>query len=90
VDPNKIWAAVGDPRISTGEIVGHTKGRKHTEEAKRKISQANKNLIGHRNSQYNTAWVYNLELQCSKKVHILEVPTYINEGWIRGRKIFTK
>jgi hypothetical protein len=37
-----------------------------------------------KNSQYGTMWIYNLELQESKKINKEDV---IPKGWLKGRKI---
>ena len=60
-------------------------GRKHLDETKRKIGEANsKHQKGEGNSQYGTMWVYNLELKQSKRISNDDP---IPKGWIIGRKI---
>lgn len=41
---------------------------------------------GCKNSQFGTCWIYNLELKENKKIDKKELETYINHGWIKGRK----
>ena len=68
-----------------GKGNGTFRNKSHTEESKRKMSEARKGKgVGKQNSQYGTKWVHNLQLKQSKKVskdHQLE------DGWIKGRKI---
>jgi len=64
---------------------GSFKGKTHTIETKKKMSQSHKDKhIGRKNSQYGTMWIYNLELKTNKKINSNED---IPEGWIRGRKM---
>lgn len=42
------------------------------------------NQKGSRNSQYGKIWIYNEELRLSKKI---KSDDYIEDGWIKGRKI---
>lgn len=61
------------------------KGKKHTEEFKKKIGSINsKKQFGSGNSQYGTMWIYNLELKESKRIMKTDP---IPEGWLKGRKI---
>ena len=63
-------------------------GRKHNEETKIKIGLANSiSNLGERNSQFGTVWIYNLELKVSKAIKKEELEVYIEQGWIKGRKI---
>src|SRR5574343_83136 len=60
----------------------HWYGKKHTEETKRKISEANKiSLKGEKNSQYGTMWITNGEI--NKKI---KKDKSIPEGFYKGRK----
>lgn len=62
-------------------------GHKHSEESKRKISEANKGKQnGIKNSQYNTTFVHNLELKKNKRVKKEDVDIWIAKGWIKGAK----
>ena len=62
-------------------------GKKHTEESKRKIGEKNKKNIGEKNSQYNTMWVYNMELKKNKKIKKDEWTYFSKQGWLIGRKM---
>ena len=60
------------------------KGKKHSEESKRKIGEANSvHQQGSGNSMYGSMWIYNLELKESKRIPKGKVP----DGWSKGRKI---
>lgn len=76
-----------DERLINGELVLFWKNRKHTQETKNKISDTfkkNKHQQGEKNSQYGTCWVMKGEV--SKKIKKDDLDTYINDGWIKGRK----
>jgi len=62
---------------------GTFKGKKHTEETKRKIGDANsKSNKGSKNPHYGTMWISNIELKESKRIKKTES---IPEGWVKGR-----
>jgi group I intron endonuclease len=64
------------------------KNKKHTEETKKKISEANsKHQKGKGNSQFGTIWIYNLEEKLSKKIKKEELPNFEKMGWLKGRKM---
>ena len=76
-----------DSRLLNGELVLFWKNRKHTQETKNKMSDTfrkNKHQQGEKNSQYGTCWVMKGEV--SKKIKKDDLDTYINDGWIKGRK----
>lgn len=63
-------------------------GRKHNDESKRKIGEANsKHQKGEGNSQYGTCWIHNLEEKISKKIPKDELEDWLELGWIKGRKM---
>jgi hypothetical protein len=61
------------------------KGKKHTEETKKKMSKSSKGKgKGVENSQYGTCWI--TKNGNNKKIKKEELPEYTRQGWIRGRK----
>ncbi len=63
---------------------GNFKGKKHTNESKRKIGEVtSKAQKGSGNSQYGTMWIMNLKLQQCRKI---KKDDPIPEGWVKGRK----
>lgn len=63
-------------------------GKHHTEEAKKKIGNANaKHQKGKKNSQYGTCWIHSLTAKVNKKIAKSELNSYLSKGWIKGRKI---
>jgi len=59
------------------------RGKKHTSETKKKMSDKAKERIGERNSQYGTCWV-NKDSK-NKKIKNSELKIYEKDGWEVGR-----
>jgi hypothetical protein len=60
-------------------------GKQHSDETKNKISKSSKgNGIGETNSQYGTCWI--TKDDSNKKIKKDDLETYLNEGWVKGRK----
>ena len=77
-----------DPRYLSGELVGNTKGKHLSSTHKKKIGDANsKRQKGNLNSNYGHVWVFNDKLKISKSIPKDELQDYLNEGWIKGRKM---
>lgn len=61
-------------------------GRKHTEETKKRIGEANsKHQTGKGNSQFGTCWIYNKETFENRKIKAVDIQSWISQGWIKGR-----
>ena len=57
-------------------------GKIHSDQAKKKISEANSKLTGQRNSQFGTMWITNGQENKKIKKDVDIIP----EGWYKGRK----
>lgn len=82
---NYMSVSIDDPRYLSGELVPLWTGRKHTEEAKRKIGEANKSLVGEKNPSYGTCWITNNIINKNIKKEELDNYLKLNEGWKKGR-----
>jgi hypothetical protein len=61
-------------------------GKKHKEESKLKMSESKKGTCsGEKNSQYGTCWITKEGI--NKKIKIDELDFYIENNWIKGRKL---
>ena len=88
---NSPWAKKLKEQGKTSKIGKRAfKGRKHTQEIKDKIGRKAiaRNTVGARNSQYETYWINN-EME-AKKIKKTELQSYLDNGWIKGRKGFMK
>ena len=82
------YVSVDDERYKRGELVPIWKNRKHKEETKEKMKNVfkkNKHQQGEKNSQYGTCWI--TKEGVNKKIKKEEINLYLQEGWIKGRKI---
>lgn len=59
-------------------------GKSHSEETKKKMSDSSNNK-GENNSQYGTCWIYKDSI--NKKIKKIDLGSYLELGWNRGRKI---
>ena len=78
-----------DPRYLNGELVNIWKGRKHSDETKRKIAEHFKKLNIHKGNDNPMAcrcWVYNDDLCENKCILKSELDNYLTNGWNKGRK----
>ena len=68
----------------------HFKNKKHTTNAINKMKDTFKKIHhqqGEKNSQYGTIWIYNDKLKKSKKIKKEDLNFYLNQGWLKGRKL---
>ena len=71
--------------VKAGYEFGVFFGKKHSEQTKQKMSESLKGKgIGKTNSQYGTCWVTKNGL--SKKIKKEELDSFIQDGWVKGRK----
>ena len=59
-------------------------GKKHSEETRKLLSKIH---TGSQNSQYGKCWIYNLDLKKSISIFKKDLQSYLNAGWIKGRKL---
>lgn len=62
------------------------RGRQHTNDAKQRIAEANRNNRLIYNPMWDRCWIYNLELQKNKVVLKTELNDWLKCGWLRGTK----
>lgn len=76
-------------RKKTCEQIGYPfLNKRHNDESKKKIGKANsKHQSGKGNSNYGNCWIHNLELKQSKSIPKSDLKQWLNQGWIKGRKI---
>jgi len=89
----KEWSAKGGKKtgrvnITNAHLEGKIRydtftGKTHSDETKRKISEANSKITGSKNSQYGTMWITNGKENKKIKKDVDSIP----EGWYKGRKI---
>lgn len=77
-----------DPRFISGEFVAIFKNRSHSKTTKEKIGAINRiKQKGNLNSQFGTCWIYNQKIKKNKKINIIELKSYEDKGWLKGRKM---
>jgi len=60
-------------------------GKKHSDVTKQKMSESSKGKgIGENNSQYGTCWI--TKDGTNKKIKKEDIGSYLNKGWVKGRK----
>ena len=61
------------------------KGKQHSDDTKKKMSESSKGTgTGETNSQYGTCWI--TKDGVNKKIKKETLNSYLNEGWVKGRK----
>lgn len=88
INGNSLMVYKDDPRYISGELIPYHKGRKHSEEHKRKISEARKrnSNIKEKQSCYNTKWIHNDKIEINKMIKVDNIDEYLQNGWELGRK----
>ena len=63
------------------------KGKKHSEETKLKMRKQASKRTGEKNSRYGKCWIYNLNLKENKCIPKSEIDKWLQDDWIKGRKM---
>ena len=79
---NQTISAIKASHTSGKHKYDNFTGKTHSDEAKKKIGEANSKLTGQRNSQFGTMWITNGQENKKIKKDIDIIP----EGWYKGRK----
>jgi hypothetical protein len=82
-----------DPEYRTNMLDVSTnsfKNKQHTLNSKLLMSNKAKLRIGKLSSSFDTCWIYHLHLQQSIKIKNEQLNTYLEQGWIKGRKLLFK
>jgi hypothetical protein len=84
---SKIFSLRMKKMHSEGKIKYNTfEGKSHSDETKQLISEIKKGTgTGETNSQYGTCWITKNDI--NKKIKKEDLDTYLNEGWLKGRKL---
>lgn len=77
-------ASIGREALKTKYPEGVWKGKTHSDETKLQMSKSGS---GTKNSQYGTCWIYSLEEKRSIKISSVDLETWIEKGWNKGRKL---
>lgn len=85
---NTLQISIDDPRYLSGELKCIWDGKKHKLKTRIKMSNSKKGKgLGDMNSQYGTCWIYNVKIKENKKINVFELNMWLNDGWLKGRKI---
>ena len=82
------FVSTDDKRYINHELTPIWKNRNHSEESKQKMRETCKTIKhqqGEKNSQFGTCWITKDGI--NKKIKQTELDDYINNGWVKGRKI---
>ena len=86
VDIKNEWVQkIKEKQKESGFDFNTFKNKKHSEETKKLMSEIRKGTgVGESNSQYGTCWI--TKNGVNKKIKKEDLETYLNEGWLKGRK----
>lgn len=88
IDKENLSKKIIEGQIKCGFDRNTFGGKTHTDEAKKKMSNSKKGKYkGESNSQHGTCWVYNIKIKENKKINKDEINNWINNGWVKGRKM---
>lgn len=90
-DGNKFRVSTSDKRYLSGELVSVIKGKKLSEEHKKKLSDIAKKRMTNpfwKMNRPKLCWIYKeIENKVENKtIKVDELETYLQDGWIKGRK----
>jgi hypothetical protein len=81
-----VQKAMDEGRMKTWGDNCNWSGKKHSEETKIKMSKSKIGTgLGENNSQFGTCWITKNGI--NKKIKKEELNAYLQQGWIKGRKI---
>jgi hypothetical protein len=81
-----VQKAMDEGRMKTWGDNCNWSGKKHSEETKIKMSKSKIGTgLGENNSQFGTYWITKNGI--NKKIKKEELNTYLQQGWVKGRKI---
>jgi hypothetical protein len=66
------------------------RGKSHIQETKSLMSESHKkngDQQGIKNSQYGTCWIHDPIQKINKKIKKDDLPFYLEDGWVKGRKL---
>ena len=85
INGNYFNVSINDPRYLSGELKHNLYGKTHSNETKNKISNSMKGKqTGSKNGSYGTCWI--TKDSQNKKIKKELLQSFINDGWIKGRK----
>lgn len=89
-DPEKRKEHIEKIKKAQAEIGFNYKtfvGKKHKESTKQLMSEIAKTRTGELNSSFGTCWIYNEKLNKNKKIKKEDLQNWLDQGWIKGRKM---
>ncbi len=81
---NKFQVDKTDKRYLSGELKCLWQDKKHSDVTKQKLREKAQLRTGDKNSSFGTCWI--TKNKVNKKIKLIDLDTYLNLGWIKGRK----